>query len=221
MTPQFLDLRPECLDSPSQMDVAIVGATMLWPSSKATREKYLTSIAIDLMLRSGNYPQPTSPAEFAELVDITRSTPRVSQMNRPVQKAMQDGMIAGSIVVRTIAADTKAPGQTVLGAIKATLASRFSAAEHVHSKTIENRIWKNYRCVAPYWAAYIFQQKPGSQIPCDPANLGKFLAVAEAIRIRGEAVRTVRSREVALLRVGGSILPPPDLKLPACRIGAA
>ena len=209
-------LRPECLEFPTSYDVAVVGATMLWPDDEGMRQKALAAIAIELMFQSGNHPQPATPAERKEFMTLIRTVPTIADYEGPQKTGYKRGMIAGSLLYQAVASAGRDPDNVEFGEIKKRLASRFDATDHVSLSTVDNTIWPAYRCVAAYWAAYIGQgeRADDAPIPCAPAALGEFLKLADHFRIRGEAIRPRQSSEGMLLRQGETVMVPAGITLP-------
>lgn len=191
--------------APTNYDVAVVAAMMLWPANDAMRRRMLDVATIEFALLSGNHPQPETASERKEFFELIRTTPTLSHYSKDIEEAYRFGMIAGALL-RGVIAGTENGHPVTLGDMKTRLASKF-AAERISVSTINNRIWKDYRCVAAYWAAHIELSSPddaGSLPCCCPADLPRFLAAADELRRRGEAVRVPQSPE-ALLRKGETI----------------
>jgi len=200
-----IELRPDFAAAPNASDVAKVAGWMLWPAAAddELRARALTAVAIDLALASGSYPEPDNAAERRQLMEIIRTAPQPSDYEDAIKNGFRRGMVAGSLL-RTALKD---PGKVKLGPLKAKMAERFSRnRERVSQKTIEG-IWRDYRCVAHYWAAHIeyCRATKVETIPCGAADLVAFLRRADDLRRAGEAARTPRSPEPSLLRPGEAI----------------
>lgn len=193
----MIDLRPGCLDAPTVLDVAVVMAAMLWPDHKllpnATelRHRYMAAE----VGRVGPWvldhvPLPTpSPSEVRAAVEAIRDMPRMSDC--PIAEAYRNGMIAGGILGAVVG-----DGATLTEA-KAMIAGRFNMTP----KRLDNHVWPIWRPVAHLWCAYLHVAAAAGEPPqviCEPANLGRFLAGAEAWRRRGERTKSAPTAGMVL-----------------------
>jgi hypothetical protein len=215
MKKNILALRHECLESTTLYDVAVVGSTMLWPDNEKLRKQAMHAVMVDLIFQAGNHPEPQMPAERREFVDLIRTAPRVADYDAAVQDGYRRGMIAGEMLREVIIGAEARPNSFKLTAIKKRIASEF-VQERISVSTINNSIWRNYRCVAAYWAAFITVGMPPADrtFPCRPSILGVFLSLADYFRRMAEITHTPQSPKQTLLRQGETVAIPPSIHLP-------
>lgn len=219
---RFLDLRPDCLRAPSAGDVAVLAAWMLWPrpEDEVLRRDARATIETWRALNNGNYPSPQSPAEHRLLVDLILTTPRMDQYADAMQQGFKRGVVAGRIVFEAVRDFAVKREPVQIGSTIERIAAAFTTkTENLSAKTINNRIWRDYRCVAPYWAALgiLPQRQDQQRFPCAPHKLGQLLAMADDFRRRGEITKLAR-RSAPLLRKGETILVPRQIDLPRGQI---
>ena len=212
MRSQYFGLREDCLNSPTAMDVAVVGAMMLWPTDAEMRQQALGSLAITLILDSGNHPQPQTVAERREFRELIITHATAANHEEQIKAGYKRGFITGLLLYRSIAANLSDPENFSFGALKKEMAGRFDAKDHVSIPTID-KIWHDYRSVAPYWASYVSDGRQ-AEIPCRPTDLGKFLSLADHFRTRGEAAEPRQSSQGPLLLAGETVRVPPTIQLP-------
>jgi len=177
---------------------------MLWPTDEGMREEILGVLRVELMLLSGNYPQPTTTAERQEYFDLIRNAPQLEPYSKQLKEAYRCGMIAGALL-REVVIGIEFGRPVTLTTSKRRIARNF-VADRISTSTIDNSIWKHYRGVAAYWAALVdvSPEFPPPLAPCRPADLGRFLATADRWRQRGEAARAT-PKSPPLLRKGETI----------------
>lgn len=185
--------------APTSYDAALIAARMLWPADEGTRQAMLNIATIELLLLSGNHPQPETPSERAAFFRLIRDTPGLASKSEEIKSAFRDGMIAGAILLEAL----NKPKPTAT--IKKRIARAFVGEQRVSVSTIDNRIWRDYRCVAAYWAAYLALDVQSGVIPCRAADLPRFLALADDFRRRGEVARSNPKSPETLLRAGETI----------------
>jgi hypothetical protein len=215
MKGDVLDLRDECLESTTAYDVAVVGSVMLWPTNEKLRMRVMAAVMVDLVLQSGNHPQPETAAERREFIDLIRTAPRLEDYGTAFKDGYRRGMIAGEMLREVVVGAELRTGGVKLTAIKKRIASQF-IQERISVSTINNTIWRDYRRVAAYWAAFITIGMPRA-FPCRPAILGVFLSLADDFRRRAETMHTPQSPKKTLLREGETVAIPPSIHLPPVR----
>ncbi len=199
-----LGLPADCLTAPGTAHVVIVASRMLWPGDDDLRHRALGAAWCEQVLLSGQLPAPRGRAEL----DFVRSAPKPSDFAEEIKAGYRAGIIAGQILLHAL------DGMS-LTAAKQRIASNLRN-DRISVETINHTIWRAYRCVSPYWAAYIkaggFDTTSAPWLPCWPADLGLFLARADAIRERGEAVSPFRSPRGPVLRAGLTITLDPEIR---------
>jgi hypothetical protein len=215
MNRDVLDLRDECLESTTAYDVAVVGSMMLWPADEKLRKQVIHAVMVDLVFQSGNHPHPETAAERREFIELIRTAPRASNHDADFRDGYTRGMIAGEVLKEIVFGAELPAGDFTLTAIKKRIASRF-IQERISVSTINNSIWRDYRRVAAYWAAFITIGMP-TTFPCRPAILGVFLSLADDFRRRAETIHTPQSPKKTLLREGETVAIPSSIHLPPVR----
>ena len=213
-SPATLPLRDDCLAKPTAYDVAVVAAVMLFPDDESLRRSSMTAITIDLALQSDAYPQPRTAAERREHMEVVRGVPRIDDYGKEILIALRHGIISGAILRHVLGMAALAPDDATMAPVISRIAQRH-VSERISEKTINNRIWPKYRCVAAYWAAYLefVERREAREIPCRPHELGLFLGTAEDFRAKAEKTRMKRRRET-LLDPGKTVAIPTSLTLP-------
>ncbi|MFD1986825.1 hypothetical protein ACFSOZ_30800 [Mesorhizobium newzealandense] len=150
---------------------------------------------LDLIL---NFPSPQSMVERRDLINLIRSVAKPKDFESQMKEGFKCGMIAGQILLEAVLQN----GTGDLSATKKRIAAEFvKSRQRLSVKTIDNAIWKQYRCVAPYWAAHItFGPRHSVAIPCLPIELQSFLAMVDRFRVLGETGRTRQSPTKSILR---------------------
>jgi hypothetical protein len=211
-----LQFRPDLLDEPNVLDVAIVEFAMLWPNDEDRRSRAMEASVILHLTETQALPIPRSAAEMSEMARLISNASRLADLSDDAKEANWRGVLAGKILLEAVGKSVLAPGLVNLSDLKKKLASGFGAALKVRlsEKTIDNRIWPEFRPVAPLWAAWLFVGDPRGRFPCQPAGLIDFLATAEAFRRLGETIHTPQSPKATILRPGETISISPSVALP-------
>jgi len=204
---RYLDLRDDCIASPTPYDVAIVGGMMLWPrpEDEEVRRRALHAVIFEQIYLQGNFPQPEMIEERRQLRDMILSVPQVTDFESNVKAGFRRGLIAGAILNDALpkqAGDSPRKMQPV----KQTIADRFG----ISVSLIDGKIWPGYKCVAPYWATYIRRgrQSDHAPIPCARTDLGQFLIEAIDLSNQAKSQRGHHSPQAAILPPGTIIEVP-------------
>jgi hypothetical protein len=190
-----------------------VEAVMLWPHDPEARARSLeVSTMRDSLDRMKGADFTMTAAEVAEVAERVWTLPTVQELQEEARGPTKHGLTAGMLLRWLISADQAGEAMTLEdGAQRVERAMR----EHrVGYKTVRNTAWPRYRDVAHLWAAHTSMQAQGATpFPCAMKDLPKFLAIAEAFRTEGEALRLPRSQKTALdpnrtWRVPGNLVLP-------------
>jgi hypothetical protein len=119
--------------------------------------------------------------------------------------------VAGHILRLTLAGLARDPKSDALGAAKKRVSAGFARDSRLSVKTIENQVWKNYRSVAHFWAAFL-SLDDREFFPCQTKAFRRFLQMAEAYRIAGETTLIFKSG--AVLNAQESFSLPKSMNLP-------
>lgn len=208
-------LRPDVLQNPSILDVAVLEVLMLWPTDRARRERVLKSIVIKHVTDKKGWAAPASSLEVSDLVRLVQDAPRLEEFGEAAKDAMRRGVIAGALLTDVVGLTSMKSSNANLSRLKKRYAEAFTKKLRIRmsEKTIDNDVWREYRSVAPYWAAWLWLYVPCDRFPCDPNGLETFLATADAFRIAGESTRTHQSPS-PILRVGETFVPDLSISLP-------
>ncbi len=209
-----LRFRPNVLEAPGDLDVATVEFLMCWPDDEARQSRAMDAAVTHHLIETRGFLVPRSEIELSELARAIFDAPRLmSDLADDAKDAAWRGGIAGRILFEAVRLGQDAN----LSRIKFETASIVSKRLKIRmsEKTIDNRVWPTYRSVSPFWAALLYRGKLKGRFPCNPSDLGAFLATADAFRRLGEATHTPQSPNAAVLRRGESIQIPSGLALPA------
>ena len=195
-----LQFRPNVLDAPGALDVAIVEFLMLWPEDEARRSKAMEAAVIRHLTELRGLPIPRSAVEVSDMVRTVSAAPRLTDFTADAKDAFKRGAIAGKIFFEAVGIEHCSSGGANLSRTKKEIAERFSKTLKIRmsEKTINNSVWPTYRSVSPFWAAWLYNWDTTGGFPCNPSDLGMFLATADAFRRRGETTRTPQSPKAAI-----------------------
>jgi hypothetical protein len=206
------------LTHPSRLDAAYLEATMLWPTDKdadkRTRDEALKTSTSEF----GRSIWQILPAEVADqLFALAADTFPPRAMKDLSNEPFLHGFIAGRILRLVVSRVSRGVDDETASMdwIVNSLSKEYSPNWRLRPRTIQNKIWHNFRCVAHLWAAWIEGvQGTGEFIfPCRPESLRAFLATAEAYRRLGEQTSTWKS-PTTVLKSRECYVPPIGLILP-------
>ena len=216
MTAQ-LRLRPGCLDSPGRLDVAELEVQMLFPDPAEARfrARALEAVTFEHLSQTAAHPIPSTQKEVQKLVRRVSAAPRMDDLAEMGKDRFRRGVIAGKILHDAVglAAIDPTKAKASISRTKQVMGRAFWR-QRLSEKTINNSVWPVYRCVAHFWAAWLYRAHDAPSFPCTPNELGLFLAIADEFRRLGETFRTPQSPSKAILRCGESMSVPPGLLLP-------
>jgi hypothetical protein len=224
MSGPVLDLRPDCLASPTRLDIALVEVMMLWPrpTDELWRSKVYSSIEVHDLLGRDQYP-----GSQRQLQDVLAKLPSLVECRSASEAAQANGSMAGEYLLHELGVWVDRAGRDGKG-YREHLARSFKApivkgykARRLSGKTLENQIWRTFRSVAPFWGAtrliawetFLASGRPGA-FPCVVENFIRFLVYANELRRRGESHRPRQSRWPQLLPPAEMVRIPDHLGLP-------
>ena len=208
--------------------LSYIESVMFWPDDREKRRAAMKAARAEDFFQAvefyKNRPKshPVKKAEFtrdevADTMMFLKDAPRMADIKKNQKSYTAYGMAAGWILFWVIAwHELKSPKAT-LTAAKANAAKMVD----VSKSSIENLAWKRYRPVSSMWAAAVFmgaqKVKAGKQpeFPCKIEELGRFLALSEWFRRKGEKFVPRQSRRGPILKAGESWRPTSSLALPA------
>ena len=188
-----MDLRAECLRSPTRLDLSVISAFMLWPDDPEKRELAISSATAQFgaaLIDTGKMPA-IMLSDFARgAVDAPRHAE--IQAMAVADRRFEDGILAGFVLMEAVHlhhGDDLA--KAALANVLASLWKRNSRQNVSNSKTINNRVWKPLRSASPLWAAHLHlnHQDGNDAFPCRRMALPKFLALSEEYRRLGQTLR--------------------------------
>jgi len=190
---------------------------MLWPNDAQLRTEAERTAEVqsglelsDLLGRSDLLALARRAAEAVPLTEVQNRV--AANKGGPFVQ----GLIAGEILFLSLFRVKTGAPDAAMKRIVADIAKQVRAIWAIEPHTIENRVWKEYRCVSNFWAAHTQLASAGGRrypFPCALRDLGDFLGLAEAFRVAGESTKTKQSR-APVLRPGECIQLPADMQLP-------
>jgi hypothetical protein len=213
---RMLQFRPNFLDAPNVLDVAILEFAMLWPHDETRRAAAMEAACVHHLMEMNELPIPQSASETTELARMLTASPRLGDYEKEAKSAFIEGVVAGKILIEAVGLSQLAPEDVNLSRTKIAVAEGFRKGQGIRmsEKTIDNSVWRTYRCVSPLWAAWLYSGDSKERFPCNPSDLGMFLATVDVFRRLGERTHTPQSPRATILRPGESIVVPPSISLP-------
>ena len=215
----LLQLTPDDIDpATNRSALHYVASVMLWPSDGAQRRKAEAAALTDEIVRWIDSMDPAAPipaGDVARMTQLAITALRLCDVRADAKKPLRDGAMAGTILHDFLgwqALGKPAP----IDLVKRNVALRFEMSpQHV-----ENRAWKNFRCVAHLWCAWItfiveYRDKGISGgFPCRFQDLPHFLALAERNRLDGERSEFRQSAKGTILKADETWRVPLEIRLP-------
>jgi len=212
---KVLALRSDVLIAPDQIDVAVIELVMLWPDEKARTNVSDQSAAFLFLTIADDDNSSNDGSIVSESAREIAKRRMFSGFNDEWEDRMLRGTIAGRLLIESIGLSLLAPELANFSRIKKAIAERFRIDRGIRmtEKTIDNTVWRTFRPVAAYWAAWIYCGG-GQPFPCQPDRLKEFLATAESFRRRAESIHLAQSPRETILLPGETIRIPPEIHLP-------
>jgi hypothetical protein len=172
---------------------------MLWPYDETARQEALATSSVECLLSIAD----RLPREgLLDLALLQRETLRVADVQERSRARFFDGVRAGKYLQETVGLIAMARPMKMSEIARRLAKGLPSPYPSINTKTFETHLWKRHRPVAHFWAASLdlnFARAGGGYaFPCQPAELGDFLATAEAYRKLGERTRARQSRHTVL-----------------------
>src|SRR5262252_1732091 len=195
-------LTPEPIAAPTRVDIAALEGVMLWPNNaEAQARALLAAICEYYRLRAS--ADLLDRRDLLDLLEFQANAPRLAEITW--SERYIDGIRAGRYLMEVVARISL--GQSIKMKTVATKVAALPPAINVH--TFENRIWRDYRRVAHFWAAYLHRAKP-QPFPCALCDFREFIALAEGFRHLGETTNTKQSRKIL---DASSVRPPGEVDI--------
>lgn len=189
--------------TPNQFHRGMVWAYMVFPDDLAMRRRSLALAAVqhaaDLMDAGLLSPEKTKRL-VRQAVDAISPTDLEENSSQRRVRGYSAGMIlhnSGLMAHRGERAVIKKAKDQIDGVL-----GRMGEGKSGKSKNIDAVVWKEFRSVAPFWAARIWFEENmtvGEDGPCNLRDLPLFLKLSEDFRVLGETTKPFKS---------GSILAP-------------
>jgi hypothetical protein len=189
-----------------------VRAAMLWPlDAEKRRAAALALSVLELRERLGLLDTANQiQVSVCDLRLLIEGAVAVPEFEREVESRQRHGTLAGAVLIDFLRAKLHNPIRKIKLDLDIfqSIGERFS----ISKSEIENVCWKDFRCVAHFWAAASLTTSAGARFPINLQDLTKFLAVAEELRRHGEELPMVRGNSI--LRPAETWKVPPHLDLP-------
>ncbi|WP_040619990.1 hypothetical protein [Rhodovulum sp. PH10] len=214
--------RPNLQETVDRMDLAGIEAAMLWPDDDAYREKVIQRA---LILRALETPESLDREMAINLLGMSVGIPSAAEINAETETRHLYGGLAGCILAETIARiDGNMPlsmGEIINRACKSATANAGGWRKaQITPKTVQNRVWRDWKPVAHLWAAYnrLYQEHGKAWVwPCPKVQLTRFLGEAEAWRAIGETLKP-RQSDTTVLPAGIAVRIPGSDRLPRVKL---
>lgn len=179
---------------------------MLFPNDAGLQDQAWGSCTADMMLsaieRGGvELDDLGEPGVVARLL---RTAPRAVDLQTKAHQAYRYGLAAGQILTEMIGADARNEVVSMVRA-KKKVSEHLTVLNARSMSTIENTVWKTFRPVAHFWAAYLdlaleaCDQDEKYPFPCSVKTLAEFLGTTQSFLERGLSIRADRSARTVLV----------------------
>jgi hypothetical protein len=218
-----LELTPEMVGPDrTRLSLSPIENIMLWPDDP-TQRSIAANIAraTYLQQRVPSEGQVTLPAnDFSGMIQSLLSMPALGPFREKAKLPFTHGIVAGLIFLTTLKARQSGRNRN-LQQIKADIArdpKTMGIVSRISPSTIENEIWGPYSSVAHFWGAFLWRSfnragaRTPAEFPCNIADVLRFLALSDVLRLAGERCKVGRGR--TLLNPGKTWQLPADLPLP-------
>jgi hypothetical protein len=206
----IFELSADELARPNRLTLSRLENIMLWPGSPDRRSAAAEAAAAALVrdhIRS--LPEVvTTGADVAAVLEIAADAPRMADVQPQAKEAFRRGLIAGRIVHDVIG--WREVNSTMAGLQQAK--RRIARTCKISISQIENDIWKPYRDVAPFWAAYYTLAKGERDMPfpCSTKQLSNFFGISKYYlrmgSIRGKQAPVNMFNETTVWQLPGDLI---------------
>jgi hypothetical protein len=198
-------------------------ARMLWPRNDTARKQFVESRRADFVCGVFNiYPivqrvsiggsqqivVMSAEDQGSEIASLARRSMPWPMIEDAAKEVFLDGYISGLILRMTLARVGGASEKRAsIQAVMREIAGNYRA-QKIGFETIRDRIWRDYRGVSHYWAAFqdaVAKDGARAEFPFALHEFYAWLAAAERYRELGERTRTFRAR-TPILREGDAFI---------------
>jgi hypothetical protein len=214
-----------------QRAIAYLESVMLSPRNDTDRTKFYDNliaakISDKLRADANRVPaaRPFSNKQISALADVLATAPRQQEVHKERSRRCLQGTAAGLILWEGLVARDRGQ-ETGLSKIKADIADVLQRKGKKRGPSVsflDNVLWQTFRPVAHLWLASLLRElaklaPDNAGAPCTPGDLIRFLAIAERLRLDGEAARFWKSNQ-PLLHPNYTWKVPSNIRLPRLAI---
>jgi hypothetical protein len=211
---KLLDPTLGALGIPTEVDVYKVEGWMLHPDDEVARSEICTTGAVRFV---DKHRALLPDGFFRDFYSVASNATPVSMIQTSSRKPYWRGMVAGCMLHHALGSRmTGLKGDALAFAAK-ELSRRFGSGYSVQTNYT---IWRKYKKVSHYWAAYISissglsSDTAPSSFPCTVDQLPGFLAAAEYFCAVGAKTKLWKSPKRTVLTRGQSVRIPSRIQLP-------
>jgi hypothetical protein len=224
-----LDLTPDMIgENRTRLTLAYIESVMLWPNDEMQRKRGMEAAKRKNFLETWNSSARQGPLstitstvdDLGATFEWLTSAPRLEDVQEEAKRPFTHGVLAGLILGEVLAWNDINPTMSGVGQVMDSIVKRFSGEILLNfsRSSLDNIIWKKYKSVAHFWAAYIIDAEPENSIfPCKLARTTEFLALAKFFFLRGVKHRGKQSSGF-LLNEADSWTVPEILLLPRIEV---
>ncbi len=210
-----LPITAEELSGPAaRLTIGKIEAVMLFPNDPGLQDRAWASCTADMLLSAieGGRVELDDLGEPGAVARVLRTAPRAVDLQTKAHQAYRYGLAAGHILREMIGADARNEAMSMVRA-KEKVSEHLTVLNARSMSTIENTVWKTFRPVAHFWAAYLSLALDSCgrdekyPFPCSVKTLAEFLGTAQSYLERGLSLRAPRSARTVLVLAGAWTLP--------------
>lgn len=211
MKNRVLALRPDCMTDPMRGDLVPLEAIMLWPGDKdeASRAECENTVKIQFGIElAGTLPNGSLQSdEFLQLASAAAMVTPLNDIRERAQNKLGGPFVKGFIAGRVLLTALERAPRGKMPSIYTDVAKSFAPVWNIAAKSIESRVWPDYRCVSHFWAAWILTESSGEnpRFPCAVCRLPAFLRIAIAIQRQAENTRPVPNAKHPIFVTGEAV----------------
>ncbi len=202
-----LPITAEELSGPAaRSTIGKVEAVMLFPNDPGLQDRAWASCTADMLLSAieGGCVELDDLGEPGAVARLLRTAPRAVDLQTKAHQSYRYGLAAGIILMEMITADARNEVVSMVRA-KEKVSEHLTVLNARSMGTIENTVWKTFRPVAHFWAAYLCLGSEACDrdeeylFPCSVKALAEFLGTAQSYLERGLSLRAARSARTVLV----------------------
>jgi hypothetical protein len=216
--PPRLDLMPNDVTEPTPLTLLAIKSVMFYPDDGMARIAFVKSRALRLAddaVRKGTSLSVSEMEQWRnDALEILPLTDKRFEAEK--DRRGRDGICAGALLFQAVGkrealTPLKKKITDILFGHKLMVRTADGKIHTGSNSAVDNRIWKTFRPVAHFWAAFLLMHKDGERIDdfLDRMmdDVIQFLMTADKLRLMAEKTRQKHAIE-SVLRPGGSVLLP-------------